>query len=143
LKLYSLRPHNRDIRFALGDLEAAVLRELWALNKPVSVKEFQVRSSKTRALAVTTVATILDRLYQKGLVSRQLVREGGPHYLYRPRVTEKEFQHEVVDNVMGTLLHSFNDVTVAYLAERMGVPHGGDERVIGKYLNRLRKKAVK
>lgn len=140
MKLYSLRPHNRDLRFALGDLEAAILRELWVLNKPVSVRDFQARTSRTRPLAVTTVATILDRLYQKGLVSRQLVRAGGPHYLYKARVTEQEFRHEVVDNVMGTLLQGFNEVTVAYLAERMGVTKSGDQRVIGKYLNRLRKK---
>jgi DNA-directed RNA polymerase specialized sigma subunit len=44
---------------------------------------------------------------------------------------------------MGTLLHGFNEVTVAYLAERMGVANSGDQRVIGKYLNRLRKKADK
>ena len=37
-------------------------------------------------MAVTTVATILDRLQQKGVVSRELVREGGPHYLYSAKL---------------------------------------------------------
>jgi len=143
LKLFSLRPRNRDLRFALGDLEAAVLRELWALNKPVSVKDFQAKASRSRPVAVTTIATILDRLHQKGLVSRELVREGGPHYLYKARVTEQEFKHQVVDSVMGTLLQGFNEVTVAYLAERMGVADNQDRRVLAKYLDRLRKKGKK
>jgi len=97
--------------------------------------------SKTRPVAVTTVATILDRLYQKSLVSRDLVKGGGPHYLYRARMTEEEFKHAVVDNVMETLLDGFNDVTVAYLAEKMSPNSPVEKRLLWKYLNKLRKKA--
>jgi predicted transcriptional regulator len=105
------------------------------------VREFQRKISASRSVAVTTVATILDRLYRKGIVSRHLVREGGPHYLYSARMTEEEFRHAVVNSVMGTLLHSFNDVTVAYLAKRMSMSNKTDWRVVSKYLNRLRKRA--
>ena len=62
--------------------------------------------------------------------------------MYSARMTEEEFRHAVVDNVMGTLLHSFNDVTVAYLAERMSMSNETDWRVVSKYLNRLRKRAA-
>lgn len=143
MKLHSLRPNSRDLRFALGDLEAAVLRQLWQANKPVSVRNFQAMISRTRPIAVTTVATILDRLYQKGLVSRQLIRIGGPHYLYKARMTEKEFKHAVVDNVMDTLLQSFNDVTVTYLAEKMSPDSPDDRRVLSRYLSRLKKRSGK
>jgi predicted transcriptional regulator len=90
---------------------------------------------------VTTVATILDRLHRKGIVSRELAREGGPHYLYSARLTEAEFKHAVVDNVMGTLLRSFNDMTVAYLTEKFADYRPSDRRIIEKYLNRLRSEA--
>jgi predicted transcriptional regulator len=140
LKLLAVRPNHRDLRFALGDLEAVVLRQLWETKKPLSVRESQAVIGKTRPVAVTTVATILDRLYRKRLVSRQLTKDGGPHYLYKAKVTEEQFGQAVVENVMGGLLQSFNDVTVAYLAERMGASDGSDLRVISKYLNRLRKK---
>ncbi len=140
MKLHSVRPNNSDLRFALGDLEAVVLRQLWASKKPLSVRESQSKISRSRPVAVTTVATILDRLYRKGLVARQLAREGGPHYLYRSKITEEEFKQAVVKNVMGRLLDSFNDVTVAYLAERMGNSEGTDSHRVSKYLNRLRKK---
>lgn len=99
-------------------------------------------TAKSRPVAVTTVATILDRLYRKGFVSRQLVKQGGPHYLYRAKVTEDEFKQTVVANVMGGLLQSFNDVTVSYLAEKMHA-EGSDRRVLVEYLNRLRKKERK
>lgn len=143
MKLRSLRPAGRDLKFALGDLEAAVLRQLWQLDNPVSVRDFQSMISKTRPIAVTTAATILDRLYEKGLVARQLVRTGGPHYLYRAKMTENEFRNAVVSNVMDTLLHSFNDVTVAYLAERMSTADQGDRLVVSKYLSRLKKRSNK
>jgi predicted transcriptional regulator len=140
LKLQALHPRHRDLRFVLGDLEAVVLRQLWDIENPVSVKDFQALVSEKRPVAVTTVATTLDRLYRKGLVSRELVREGGPHYLYKARMTEGEFKYAVVDGVMQALLEGFNDVTVAYLAERIGTKRPDDVRVLSKYLNRLRRK---
>jgi predicted transcriptional regulator len=142
MKLGILRPHQRDLKFALGDLEAIVLRELWESKDPLSVKEFHLKISHTRPVAVTTVATILDRLYRKRIVLRKLVREGGPHYVYSPRLTENEFKLEVVDNVMSTLLHSFNDITVAYIANKMS-ENGENDRQLSKYLERLSRTRLK
>jgi predicted transcriptional regulator len=140
LRLQVLHPTNRDLRFALGDLEATVLQRLWETDGSLSVKEFQRKISKSRPVAVTTVATILDRLYRKGIVARQLIKEGGPHYVYSARVTEDQFKHVVVHNVMGALLRGFNDVTVAYLTDRMA-DGPEDRRVISKYLKKLKDKA--
>jgi len=114
-----------------------MVEELWKSDRPLSVKEFHDRISRSRKVAVTTVATILDRLYRKGMMSRKLVKEGGPHYLYSARVSEDQFKHAVVNNVMGTLLRGFNEVTVAYLAEKMA-DKPEDHRIIWKYLNRLK-----
>jgi predicted transcriptional regulator len=124
-------------------LEALALRQLWDASRPLSVREFQERISKVRPVAVTTVATILHRLHEKGVLSRQLVKEGGPHYLYSPKLTEDEFKHDVVKDVMGTLLRSFNDVTVAYLAEKMAGDRVSDRRRVAKYLKRLRNEGSK
>ncbi len=143
MKFHAVRPNHPNLRFALGDLEAVVLRQLWESHKPLSVRESQSRTARTRPVAVTTVATILDRLYRKGVVSRQLARDGGPHYLYTAKVTEEEFKQAVVRNVMDGLLHGFNEVTVAYLAEKMGASDGSDLHFVSKYLNRLRKKDKK
>lgn len=120
-----------------------MLKQLWESSRPLSVRESQSRTARTRPVAVTTVATILDRLYGKGLVLRQLARDGSPHYLYRAKVSEEEFKQAVVKNVMEGLLQGFNDVTVAYLAEKMGAAEGNDLHVVSKYLNRLRKKEMK
>jgi len=114
-----------------------MLEELWSAGSPLSVRDFHNKIEPSRPVAVTTVATILDRLYRKGILSRKLVKEGGPHYLYSPRLSEDEFKHVVVNNVMGALLRGFNDMTVAYLADRMA-DKPEDRKVISKYLNRLK-----
>jgi predicted transcriptional regulator len=114
-----------------------MLEELWEVGSPLSVKEFHNKIERDRNVAVTTVATILDRLYRKGMLSRRLVKEGGPHYLYSPRLSKDEFKHVVVNNVMGTLLRGFNDMTVAYLTEKMA-DKPEDRRILSKYLNRLK-----
>jgi len=114
-----------------------MLKELWEAGSPLSVRQFHEKISRSRPIAVTTAATILDRLHRKGMLSRRLVKDGGPHYLYSPRLSEDEFKHAVVNNVMGALLRGFNDMTVAYLAERMA-DKPADRRVISKYLNRLK-----
>ena len=138
MKLQVLRPTNRDLRFALGDLEAIVLHQLWQEDDSIPVKELQSKVARSHSVAVTTVATILDRLYRKGIVSRELAKDGGPHYLYSARLTEDQFKHAVVHNVMGALLRGFNDVTVAYLTDKMA-DRPEDRKVISRYLNRLRK----
>jgi hypothetical protein len=55
-------------------------------------------------------------------------------------MTEGEFRYAVVNGVMDALLESFNDVTVAYLAEKIGTKRPEDLRVLSKYLSRLRRK---
>jgi len=114
-----------------------MLEELWKAGSPLSVREFHDKIGHSRPVAITTVATILDRLYRKGMLSRRLVKEGGPHYLYSSRLSRDEFKHVVVNNVMGALLRGFNDMTVAYLADRMA-DKPEDRRIISKYLNRLK-----
>ena len=142
MRLSVLHPSYRDLRFALGDLEAAVVEELWKTDQPLAVKDFHERISRNRQVAVTTIATILDRLYRKGVLSRKLIKDGGPHYLYSSRLSEEEFKHAIVNNVMGALLRSFNDVTVAYLTEKMAGT-AGDRRIISKYMSKLRREAEK
>ncbi|MFG2602301.1 BlaI/MecI/CopY family transcriptional regulator [Streptomyces sp. NPDC048514] len=62
-----------------GELESSVLTALWAAGQPQSAA--QVRAALPQPLARTTVATLLIRLYEKGVVGR---RPGGRGFLYFP-----------------------------------------------------------
>ncbi|WP_411152696.1 BlaI/MecI/CopY family transcriptional regulator [Streptomyces sp. A30] len=66
-------------RRAPGELESEVLAALWSAGEPVGAGV--VREQVAGDPAYTTVLTILSRLHDKGLVTRQRAGRG---YLYSP-----------------------------------------------------------
>jgi predicted transcriptional regulator len=72
-------------RRAHGDLEAQLLRLVWAAPEPVTPGEVLERADAN--VAYTTVMTVLTRLWEKGLLARE---RDGKAYRYRPAVTEAE-----------------------------------------------------
>lgn len=93
----------------LGELEAAVMDVLWQAEDPQSVRDVLTELAPERTLAYTTVMTVLDKLYRKGWVSRQLVRRS---YRYRPTSTREEAASQLLRELLdstgnpdGVLLH--------------------------------------
>ncbi|HEX5541998.1 MAG TPA: BlaI/MecI/CopY family transcriptional regulator [Micromonospora sp.] len=70
----------------LGPLESEVMNALWQSDGPLTVRE-TLQSFTNRGLAYTTVMTVLDNLYRKGWVEREL---DGRAYRYRPRSSREE-----------------------------------------------------
>ena len=66
-----------------GDLEAIVLRCVWAADKPLSPGE--VREAIDADVAYTTALTVLTRLWEKGLLTRE---RDGRAYRYRAAMGE-------------------------------------------------------
>ena len=64
----------------LPPLELAAMRSLWRLER-ATVAEVRQAMESERDLAYTTVLTLLDRLAQKGAVSR---RKRGRGFVYEP-----------------------------------------------------------
>ena len=52
----------------LGDLERAVMEQLWKASEPQTVRSVHAALSAQRHLAYTTIMTVLRRLADKGLV---------------------------------------------------------------------------
>lgn len=69
----------KDERRPAGELEAAVMAALWAAGVPLSAGRVQIELGS--GLARTTVTTILTRLHEKGVVSRERQGRG---YAYFP-----------------------------------------------------------
>jgi predicted transcriptional regulator len=72
-------------RRAFGELEGDVLGLLWAADTPMTPGE--IHAALGRDLAYTTVATVLTRLHDKGLVDRE---KAGRTHAYRPMVDEAD-----------------------------------------------------
>lgn len=71
----------------LGPLEAAVMDVLWSSGGPLTVREVLDRLHGRRALAYTTVMTVLTNLHRKDVVERQ---QAGRAFSYRPSVSREE-----------------------------------------------------
>jgi predicted transcriptional regulator len=67
-------------------LELEALKVLWDDPEELTVAQVQEAMRPQRKLAYTTILTLLERLFRKGLVSR---RKQGRGYAYRP-VLERE-----------------------------------------------------
>jgi predicted transcriptional regulator len=76
-------------RLGPGELEAHVMDVLWSSDGPMTPREVQdVVSTARRPLAYTTVMTILVRLWEKGMLTRE---EQGRAFTYEPVVGREEW----------------------------------------------------
>lgn len=83
-------------RRGFGELESDVLAALWSVQVPLVAAD--VRTALSTPTAYNTVQTILTRLMEKGLVTRERV---GRAHAYRPVQGQAELaahrMHEVMD----------------------------------------------
>ena len=102
----------------LGPLERRVMERLWAVG-PQSVSEVleAMNASSPRSLAYTTVMTILVRLHEKGLVTRQ---KDGRHYRYSAAVDESSLEAQVGRRELNRLIERYGAASVAGFAAELG-----------------------
>ena len=102
----------------LSPLENDVLIVLWP-GKALRVREIYQKLKKGRKVALTSVAVILDRLFEKGVVDRRIeAAKGGLRYVYFPKKDKKQFETSVVEETVNRLISKFGDVAVSYFNER-------------------------
>jgi BlaI family penicillinase repressor len=82
-------------RTDLTDLQLAVLRVLWARG-PSTVNDVLDALRPTRALALTTVSTVLVRLERRGAVAHDVE---GRQYVYRALLAEGEVRRSMVGSL--------------------------------------------
>jgi predicted transcriptional regulator len=86
----------------LGDLERSVMDVLWGASAPMSAYDLRDELAGAReggkALAATTVLTVLSRLEKKGFVARE--RTSRPH-VYRAAGSRDEHMAELMHDVLG------------------------------------------
>ena len=100
---------------ALGQLEAQVMRKIWARSGPVTVRDIVADLQPDRRIAYTTVMTVMDNLRKKGWLRRQ---EDGRAYRYEPAVSSEEYSVAVMRQALaassdraGTLMHFIGDLS--------------------------------
>jgi len=90
---------------ALGELEAEILGAVHKLGR-ASAREVMNEIS-SRHLAYTTISTVLDRLYQKGMVQRtRVINRGGTKYLYSSS-SSPDLRASIVNKALDRLVSAF------------------------------------
>jgi predicted transcriptional regulator len=89
----------RAARTKLGDLQLAIMRELWRRGE-ATVAEICAALREERGLALTTIATMLRKMEQKGIVTH---RAEGRVYVYVPTVGERDVHVSMVGDLVSRL----------------------------------------
>ena len=139
IKWTEFKPYEKHLAKILGDLEADVLEALWKL-KVAHVGDIHKEVVRKRKVAVTTVATVLDRLFEKGLVERELKRTRGLRYEYRPSITKVQLENTVVRDVLRGLFETFGDSAVSHLINGAGIKDKQKIEEFKSYLEKLKQK---
>ncbi len=109
---------NRDFDSVLSPLEAAILKVMWP-GKKMKVRQVYDKLRAKRAVALTSIAVILDRLHTKNVVDREVeTGRGGLRYIYYPKQNKVEFEKSVVETTVNMLINKFGNTAVTYFNER-------------------------
>jgi BlaI family penicillinase repressor len=98
----------------LTDLQLDVLRALWERGE-ASVAEVTEALRATRALAPTTIATLLSRLERKGVVGH---RTDGRTYIYRAEISERDVRKTMLSRITSLFEGDVAALMSQLLAER-------------------------
>jgi predicted transcriptional regulator len=104
-----------------GDLEAAIMDVMWAAEGPLRVREVAGRLDRGRPLAFNTVQTVMENLFRKGWLDRDL---DGRAYWYRAVRSREEYVAGLLGEALAvardpaaTLLRLVEDLDPAEVAQ--------------------------
>ncbi len=119
----------------LGNLEAAIMDELWTTGKSATVRDVLERLRANREIAYTTVMTVMDNLYRKGWLQRE---RDGRAYRYQPLFD----RHDYTARLLAEALNSTADREGALLrfVEQMGDEESGALRAALQRVHRKPRK---
>lgn len=107
----------------LGPLEAKVLDTIWASEeRPLTVREVHRSLGEDNKLAYTTIMTTMNRLFEKGLLDREVKSgKGGLYYAYWPKMERDAFERSAIQGVLGSLIDKFGEKVTTCFVEQMAL----------------------
>jgi len=102
-----------------GELEVVVMDVLWSRDGSATVRDVLEELRRTRSIAYTTVMTVMDNLYRKGFLAREMQ---GRAWRYEPVKTREQFTADLMVEVLegakdrtGTLVHFLDAISAKEL----------------------------
>ena len=107
-------------RHTLGDLQHAIMAVLWARGEAPAADVHEALR-EARGLAPTTIATMLRKMEDKGIVAH---RTSGRQFLYRPTVSEDQVRRSMVGELVERLFGGDPNALVAHLVSEHEIEAG-------------------
>ncbi|MXX55682.1 MAG: BlaI/MecI/CopY family transcriptional regulator [Gemmatimonadetes bacterium] len=104
----------------LGETEMEVLRHVWALGE-ASVADVYSTILKDRAIAYTTVMTVMRKLTRKGFLHCDST---GSRYLYTPARAPAKVREELVQDLLDQVFQGSASALVQTLVRSERIPPG-------------------
>ncbi len=98
-------------RHVLGDLQHAIMAVLWQRGE-ATVSDVHAVLRPSRRLAPTTIATMLRKMEEKGVLEHRLE---GRQFVYRPTVSEEQVRRSMVGELVERLFAGDAAALVAHL----------------------------
>jgi BlaI family penicillinase repressor len=97
----------------LSETEMEVMHEIWQMDSPVTVSRLLKIFTQRREWKISTMSTILDRLIEKGFLSKKME---GKANIYLPKLTEIEYKKYETEVFLEKIHHGSIKSFVAALA---------------------------
>ncbi len=97
----------------LGELEQQIMDIIWE-QKHCTTRDILTKINLEKKLAYTTVATVLQRLYDKGLLKRKEDKSG---YVYSPKISKESYSKNIARSFLNKFMDSFGDTAIASFAD--------------------------
>jgi predicted transcriptional regulator len=112
-------------KHTLGDLQHAIMKVLWQ-RAEATVAEVHDALYEERSLAPTTIATMLRKMEDKGVVAH---RVDGRQFVYRPTVSEPEVRTSMVSELVDRLFSGDAAALVSHLVADRAIDSDELERL--------------
>ena len=97
----------------LSPLEQEAMNIVWELNE-CSIRDVVEKFNQEKKLAYTTVATLLQRLFEKGLVNRN---NHNTILSYTPKISKDIYGKKMAKSFIRNFMSSFGEAAIVSFAE--------------------------
>lgn len=106
------RLRNNSNTIAVTPAEAEIMRVVWDIGEPVTVRDVYEALRERRRIAYTTVMSVMNKLAGKGVLNQD---KSAVAYVYSAAVTDVEVASSMLDSVVDTILAGASEPMISRL----------------------------
>lgn len=105
--------NQRGLELFFGPLEAQIMDILWSAPDQ-SIKDVQTKLGKDKGLNFNTVMTVMNRLIDKGMLTKSVV---GRTSIFRPVLSKERFLESQSKEISHNLVEDFGPIVVSHMLD--------------------------